>query len=157
MLIRPIKSTEIMLLTDFVYEAIFQKDMDNLVPGTIIQDHSIWIYIEGFGSKKDDYCFVAEVDEKIVGAVWVRCIDAFGHIDDTVPEFAISVYPQYRGKGIGTELMRKMIEYLSEKGYSKTSLAVQKDNYALKMYQKAGFEISVENEQEYIMICNLNN
>ncbi len=43
MLIRPIKSAEIMLLTDFVYEAIFQKDTDNLMPRTIIQDPSIWI------------------------------------------------------------------------------------------------------------------
>lgn len=156
MLIRPIKSAEIMLLTDFVYEAIFQRDTDNLAPRTIIQDPSIWIYIDEFGSKKDDYCFVAEVDEKIVGAVWVRCIKAFGHIDDDVPEFAISVYPQYRGRGIGADLMRKMIRYLREKGYSKASLAVQKDNYAVKMYEQAGFEISVENEQEYIMICNFN-
>jgi len=51
----------------------------------------------------------------------------------------------------------KMIGYLRAKGYSKTSFAVQKDNYAVKMYQKVGFEISAENEQEYIMICNLNN
>lgn len=157
MLIRPMKSAEIMLLTDFVYEAIFQRNTDNLAPRTVIQDPSIWIYIDEFGSKKDDYCFVAEVDEKIVGAVWVRCIKAFGHIDDAVPEFAISVYPQYRGRGIGADLMRKMIGHLRERGYSKSSLAVQKDNYAVKMYQQLGFEISAENEQEYIMICNLNN
>lgn len=155
--IRPIKNNEIMLLTDFLYEAIFQKDINNLAPRTIIQEPSVWIYINEFGTKKDDYCFVAEVDEKIVGAVWVRCIKAFGHIDNTVPEFAISTYPQYRGKGIGTALMRKMLEYLHLKGYSKTSLAVQKDNYAVKMYQKVGFVIHDENKQEYIMICNLIN
>lgn len=155
--IRPIINNEIILLTDFLYEAIFQKDANNLVPRTIIQDPSIWIYVNEFGSKKDDYCFVAELDKKIVGAVWVRCIKAFGHIDDDIPEFAISIYPQYRGKGIGTALMRKMLEYLHSKGYSKTSLAVQKDNYAAKMYQKVGFEILDENEQEYIMICNLCN
>jgi ribosomal protein S18 acetylase RimI-like enzyme len=154
-MIRPIKNNEIMLLADFLYEAIFQRDTEKLVPRTIIQDPSIWIYIDGFGSKKDDHCFVAEFNGKIVGAVWVRCIKAFGHIDDEVPEFAISLYPQYRGKGIGTELMRTMVAYLKAKGYSKTSLAVQKDNCAVKMYQQVGFEISDENEQEYIMICNL--
>ncbi|MEM1485224.1 GNAT family N-acetyltransferase [Oscillospiraceae bacterium PP1C4] len=146
-----------MLLSDFLYEAIFQKDINNLAPRTIMQEPSLWIYIDEFGTKKDDHCFVAELDGKIVGAVWVRCIKAFGHIDDAVPEFAISTYPQYRGKGIGTELMRKMLEYLKSKGYSQTSLAVQKDNYAVKMYQQVGFEISDENEQEYIMICRLNN
>lgn len=74
MLIRPIKSAEIMLLTDFVYEAIFQKDTDNLMPRTIIQDPSIWIYIDEFGSKKDDYCFVAEYENNILSA---RIIDDY--------------------------------------------------------------------------------
>lgn len=155
MIIRPIKKNEIMLLTEFLYEAIFQKDSNNLAPRTIIQDSSLWIYVEEFGTKKDDHCFVAEIDGKIVGAVWVRCIKAFGHIEDNVPEFALSTYPQYRGKGIGTALMRKMLEHLKSYGYSKTSLAVQKDNYAVEMYQKIGFTICDENEQEYIMSCNL--
>lgn len=145
-----------MLLTDFLYEAIFQKDSDNLAPRTILQEPALWIYIDGFGSKKDDHCLVAELDGKIIGAVWVRCIKAFGHIDDTVPEFAISTYPQHRGKGIGTELMRSMLEHLKSKGYHQASLAVQKDNYAVKMYQQVGFEIIGENEQEYKMLCTLN-
>lgn len=144
-----------MLLTDFLYEAIFQTDTSNLAPRTIIQEPSLWIYIDEFGTKKDDYCFVAEMDNRIIGAVWVRCIKAFGHIDEAVPEFAISTYPQYRGKGIGTALMRKMLEHLRVNGYSQTSLAVQKDNYAVKMYQRVGFAICDENEQEYIMICKL--
>ena len=156
MMIRPIEDNEIMLLVDFLYEAIFQKDINKLAPRTIIQEPSLWIYIDKFGTKKDDHCFVAELDGKIVGAVWVRCIKAFGHIDDTIPEFAISIYPEYRGKEIGTALMKKMLEHLQSKGYSQASLAVQKDNYAVKMYQKAGFEIRDENEQEYIMICRFN-
>lgn len=154
-MIRPIRENEVMLLTEFLYEAIFQRDPGNLVPRTIIQDPPVWIYIDGFGSKPDDYCLVAEVKGKIVGAVWVRCMKAFGYIDDAVPEFAVSVYPQYREKGIGTGLMRKMLAYLKSKGYDRTSLAVQKENYAVKMYQQLGFEISDENEEEYIMVCKL--
>lgn len=33
--------------------------------------------------KKDDKCFVAEIDNKIVGAVWVRIMNDYGNIDDT--------------------------------------------------------------------------
>ncbi|MEG0663518.1 MAG: GNAT family N-acetyltransferase [Clostridia bacterium] len=153
--IRPIKNEEIPLLTEFLYEAIFQRDTKNLAPRIIIQEPSLWIYIDEFGTKKDDYCLVAEVDKKIVGAVWVRCIKAFGHISETVPEFAISVYPQYRGKNIGTKLMEAMLKLLKSKGYVLTSLAVQKDNYAVKMYKQVGFEIINENEDEYIMTCRL--
>ena len=43
-----------------------------------------------------------------------------------------------------------------KKGYrcglgKKSSLAVQKDNYALCMYQRTGFKIIVENAEEFIM------
>lgn len=62
---------------------------------------------------------------------------------------------EYRGKGIGTKLMETMLKILKDKGYKKTSLAVQKDNYAVKMYKKVGFKIIDENEQEYIMVCDL--
>ena len=62
---------------------------------------------------------------------------------------------EYRGKGIGTKLIETMLKLLKNKGYKKTSLAVQKDNYAVKMYKKVGFKIINENEQEYIMVCDL--
>ncbi len=153
--IRLIKHNEIPLLTEFLYEAIFQRDIENLAPRIIIQEPTLWIYVDQFGTKKDDHCFVAEVGNKIVGAVWVRCIRAFGHISESVPEFAISVYPQYRGKNIGTKLMETMLEHLKSRGYALTSLAVQKDNYAVKMYKKVGFRIVDENEEEYIMTCRL--
>ncbi len=145
-----------MLLTEFLYEAIFQQDGSTLVPRTIIQEPAIWLYVEGFGTKKDDHCLVAEIDKKIVGAAWVRCVKGFGQIDETAPELAISIYSEYRGRGIGTQLMKEMLELLKSKGYVKTSLAVQKDNYAVKMYQNVGFEISTQNEDEYIMVCELN-
>ena len=39
--------------------------------------------------------------------------------------------------------------------YKKASLAVQKANYAVKMYEKVGFEVADENDEEFIMVCNL--
>lgn len=155
-MIRPLKESEYPLLEDFLYEAIFQPDEKNLAPRSIIQKPELQVYIEGFGTKKDDYCFCAEVEGKVVGAVWVRTINGFGNIDNHTPEFAISLYKQFRGQGIGTALMRQMLTYLRSQSYLKTSLAVQKANYALKMYQSVGFNIIGENDQEYIMECILN-
>ena len=48
-----------------------------------------------------------------------------------------------------------MLALLKEKGYKKASLAVQKANYAVKMYQKVGFNTVDENMEEYIMVCEL--
>lgn len=76
----------------------------------------------------------------------------YGHIDDETPSFAVSLYEEYRGKGIGTKLMKEMLELLNGKKYKQASLAVQKENYAVKMYKKIGFRIVGENEQEYIML-----
>ena len=36
-----------------------------------------------------------------------------------------------------------------------TSLSVQKENYAVNMYQKIGFKVVSETEEEYIMVCEL--
>jgi ribosomal protein S18 acetylase RimI-like enzyme len=51
--------------------------------------------------------------------------------------------------------MRAMLELLKNTGYKKASLAVQKDNYAVKMYQAVGFEIIDELEEEFLMVCEL--
>ena len=51
--------------------------------------------------------------------------------------------------------MRNMLSLLEKCGYRRASLAVQKENYAAKMYQKLGFEIVNENESEYIMVKRL--
>ena len=123
-------------------------------PKAIIEQPELQVYIADFG-KSDDWCLVAEVKEKIVGAVWVRVMNDYGHIDDETPSFAISLYEEYRNMGIGTALMRDMLEFLKNKGYKQTSLSVQKANYAARMYQKVGFEVIDENEEEYIMVCRL--
>ena len=82
----------------------------------------------------------------------------YGHIDDKTPSFAISLLPQYRAKGIGTKLMLAMLNLLNllrGEGVERASLAVQKENYAVKMYRRCGFETVAENEQEYIMVCEM--
>jgi len=153
--IRAIKESEYPLLDDFIYEAIFIPDGVEAPEKSIINNPDLQVYVAGFGTQKDDCCVVAEVDNKVVGAAWVRIMNDYGHIDDETPSLAISIYKQYRGVGIGTALMKKLLISLKEKGYNRTSLAVQKTNYAVKMYQKLGYEIIDENEQEYIMANNL--
>ena len=73
--------------------------------------------MQDFGTQKDDICFVAEVEGKIVGAVWVRIMDDYGHVEDDVPSFAISLYKEYRRHGIGTAMMKQMITELKSRGY----------------------------------------
>ncbi len=154
-LIRPIRKDEYPLLEDFIYEAIFIPEGVEPPPRSIIENADIQVYIKDFGSSKHDRCFVAEVSGKVVGAAWVRIMDDYGHVDDETPSFAISLYKEYRGHGIGTEMMKRMLSELKENGYRRASLAVQKANYAVRMYLAVGFEIVDENDEEYIMIARL--
>lgn len=98
---------------------------------------------------------VAEVDSALVGTVWVRIIDDYGHVDDDTPSLSISVKAPYRQKGIGTALIQAMLTLLQTKGYKQVSLSVQKANYARKLYLKLGFQIVKTNEEDEIMVRSL--
>ncbi|MBE5779754.1 MAG: GNAT family N-acetyltransferase [Clostridiales bacterium] len=154
-LIRPMKKEEYCLLESFLYEAIFVPEGCAKPSRAILAQPELQVYVKDFGKEPDDRCFVAEVEGEIIGAVWVRVMNDYGHIGEGIPSFAISLYEQYRSKGIGTALMKAMLRELAEAGYDKTSLAVQKANYAIGMYRNVGFEIIGENEEEYIMCCVL--
>ena len=153
--IRNIQPQEIPVLDDFLYEAIFIPQGVVPPPRSIIEQEDLQLYVRGFGESPHDHCLVAECDGKIVGAVWVRVMDDYGHVDNQTPSLAISLYPDYRGQGIGTQLLRQMMELLRQKGYVQVSLSVQKENYALRMYQKAGFEIVEDRGEELLMLAQL--
>lgn len=150
--IREMRENEYPILSDFLYEAIFIPEGMEKPSKSIIRQPELQIYVTDFG-KADDWCLIAETKERIVGAVWARMMNDYGHIDDETPSFAISLYEEYRHLGIGTALMRAMLQLLKDKGYKQASLSVQKANYAVAMYRKVGFEIVGENEEEYIMVC----
>ena len=148
MIIRPVKEHELPLMEEFLYLAIFQKDESSLLPRDVIYEPSLSIYFKGWG-KHGDYCLAADDGVRIAGMAWTRILNGeikgFGSIDDETPEFAVSILKEYRGKGIGTALMREMLGLLKQEGYLKASLAVQKDNYAVNMYIAVGFKTVREN------------
>lgn len=152
--IREIRQEEYGILDEFLYEAIFIPEGIEPPPKSIIKQPELQVYVSDFG-QKDDCCLVAEVDGKIIGAVWTRIMNDYGHIDDSIPSFAISLYKDFRGQGIGTALMEEMLALLRERGYKKASLSVQRANYAYRLYLKVGFTVMDENDAEYIMICDL--
>ena len=153
--IREMTAQEYPLLDDFLYEAIFVPEGVEPPSKSIITAPELQVYVKGFGASKDDFALVAEVENKIIGAVWVRIMNDYGHIDDKTPSLAISLYKKYRGQGIGRILIKEMLSLLQTHGYKHVSLSVQKANYAAKLYQKIGFRIIKEIGDEWIMTYNL--
>ena len=126
LIIRNIKTEEYPLLKDYLYDVIFIPQGVKPPDKSIINNEDLQVYIKDFGNKKDDICFLAEMDHDIVGAVWIRIMNDYGHIDDQTPSLAISVKKEYRGLGIGTKLMETMLVSVKHHGYQSVSLSVQK-------------------------------
>ena len=153
--IREMRLEETPLLDDFLYEAIFIPEGVAAPPRSIIENEDLQVYVKDFGQMPDDRCLVAVCDGKIVGALWTRIMKDYGNIADDIPSLAMSLYKEYRHKGIGTELLKSILQLLRKDGYKQVSLSVQKANYAVRMYRKAGFEVLKETPEEYIMVCHL--
>jgi len=152
---RELKPNEYELLKDFLYEAIFIPEGTEAPDRSIIELPELALYYEDFGSGPADYCMAADDEGHVVGAIWSRIMNDYGHVDDETPSLAMSVLKEYRNKGIGTQLLREMLLLLKEKGYKRVSLSVQKANYAVGMYKKAGFVIADEKDGELIMANEL--
>ena len=155
MKIRKIYPDEYAVLKDFLYEAIFIPEGVEPPSKDIVELPELRLYYEDFGKGRGDHAIVAEENGMIVGAVWTRIMNDYGHVDNDTPSFAISLYKECRGKGTGTCLMKAMLDLLRQEGYKRASLAVQKANYAVRMYEKVGFRTISENDEEYIMVCEI--
>lgn len=153
--IREMRKDEYCLLENFLYEAIYIPSGIIPPPKSIICCPELQEYIVDFGKRKHDKALVAEIQGNVVGAIWVRIMNDYGHIDNDTPSLAMSVYKKYRKSGIGTSLLKQLLSVERLVGCSKISLSVQKNNYAVKMYEEMGFTVVDENDEEYIMAVNL--
>ena len=158
--VREIRESDYECLPEFLYQAIFIPEGMEPPPRSVINIPEIFVYIKDFGTQPGDLGVVAEQNGQIVGAAWTRIIPAYGHIDNTTPELAISLLPEFRGYGIGTKLMKKLFEVLRQNGYKRTSLSVQKDNPAAHLYRRLGYKIIGEGPDnaghvDYLMVKEL--
>lgn len=150
--IREAAPEEWALLPDFTYEAIFKRPEDGPVPRTVLQHPALRGYYQGFGSGEADRCLVAVADGAVVGAVWTRAAAGYGSVDAETPELAMSLYPEWRGMGIGSRLLDAMLRLAEGEGWKCISLSVQLDNFARGMYLKAGFEPVEVRDGEAVMV-----
>jgi ribosomal protein S18 acetylase RimI-like enzyme len=158
--IRPIERRDHPLLEEFLYQAVFVPEGVEPPAREVILLPGIYVYIDGFGSGGGDLGVVAEAGGEVVGAAWTRIITAYGHIDDSTPELAVSVLPGWRGRGVGGLMMERLFAILREAGYRRTSLSVQKDNPAVRFYRRLGYVVTGERpdgagHEDYLMIREL--
>lgn len=156
--IRTMLPAEYPLLEDFMYEAIHQPDPENPYPKELIYYPQVSVYWEKWGTKQDDHCLLATQNNVIAGAIWARTfhteIKGYGYIDEHTPEIAMAVFKEYRNQGIGTQLIKQMINLLQEKNYQQVSLSISKGNPAVHLYERMGFRTIAGNDEDDIMLLH---
>lgn len=153
--IRKIKTHETDFLADMLYEAIFIPEGQDALPKDIIRDNSLSKYIDNWGKDQLDIAYVAEIDNQLVGAIWGRLFreenQGFGFIDDKTPELSMAVKPDYRNKGVGTNMIKVIASEYKRIGVKYLSLSVDKANDASRLYQRLRCEITNETETSLTM------
>jgi ribosomal protein S18 acetylase RimI-like enzyme len=121
-------------------------------------------YVTAWGRSGDLGC-IADRGTTAVGAAWLRLWrgedKGFGYISDEIPELAFAVLPDYRGQGIGTQLLMQVLN-MAKENFPAVSLSVRSDNPVVRLYQRSGF-IKVKDSEvinlaggiSFNMVCNL--
>lgn len=141
--IRPLTPSDQPFLWEMLYQSLYVPDGRAPFERSILAHRDIARYVEGWGREGD--CGFVALDEngRPVGAVWLRLLKGeergFGYVDDETPELGMAVLPEYRGRGVGTSLLSRVIEAAGGK-YEYISLSVSAGNPAARLYRRLGFE-----------------
>ncbi len=85
-----------------------------------------------------DYCKIVCNKENVGYIALHREEETEWEIDD------FYLFPEFRGKGIGTEVLSKIKEQASKEGKSLLLYVFVKNTGAIKLYRKMGFEVTDE-------------
>ncbi len=130
-------------IKDFVFLAIHVNDKSESIDKSILEIPQIKKYYDHWGQSHDFGIKAFDEDcGKTVGMIWIRQFTeddpSYGFVSDEIPEITMSILPEYRGQGIGTQLLKALIGQVKHK-YSALSLSVSLDNRARILYEKFGF------------------
>ena len=149
------------LVKEVVYQSIYVPKGNPRPSRGIMESADLRKYYEHWG-KKGDYglSVTPALSQKPVGAALVRYHVAskagYGFVSEQIPELSVALLPGYRGMGLGSQLLERLISDLEAQGCPGISLSVDKRNPAMKLYEKLGFK-TVRLEGNPTMLLNLNN
>jgi ribosomal protein S18 acetylase RimI-like enzyme len=154
LMIRSLTVADQTFLWDMLYQALYVPEGADPFPRDVVRLPEISRYAEDWG-RLDDLGFVAVINETCVGATWIRLLKGankgYGYVDETTPELTIALAPEFRGRGIGTELLARLTAEAKNR-YQAVSLSVSPDNPALRLYRRFGFEVVARSGNSLTMI-----
>ena len=112
------------------------------LPPESVRQPALARYVEGWMQRPGDNGLAALVGGTTVGAVWLRLWRdedrGYGFVDEATPELSMAVRPEWRGRGIGTALLRRVLAEV-DRQRGADSLSVSEANPARRLYARTGF------------------
>ena len=119
-------------------------------------------YHVGLGRPGDAGVVAVTTDGDRLGVAWYRLFSAeepgWGFIAADIPELAIFVVAEERGRGVGSALLDALLGLAWEQGHRALSLSVNRQNPARRLYERKGFRdagVSEATAGSVIMIAHL--
>ena len=141
--LRPLAPDDESLLWTALYHALHVPPGAPVPPPGAVREPEIARYVAGWMARPGDLGVAVEVGEATVGAAWLRRWSrdnrGFGFVSESVPELAMALLPGFRGRGLGTLLLRHLLEVAAREARA-VSLSVSLSNPARRLYERAGFE-----------------
>ncbi len=96
--------------------------------------------VEQIKKQTNSTVLVAEDQDQLAG--YMFAIGGSARRNSHAAYLVIGILPEYRGKGVGTQLFQQMEEWATEHGIARLELTVVTENEAgLALYKKQGFEV----------------
>ena len=133
--IRTATADDQVFISEMQYEALFVPPGAEPFPRSILDEPGIRKYHADFGDRQGDAGVIAEdASGRPIGAAWVRQVEGYGFVDHDTPELGIAVVARARGRGVGAEMLRVLLDH-----EPRCSLSVDDRNPARRLYERAGF------------------
>jgi GNAT superfamily N-acetyltransferase len=152
-MIRRVEPRDIRFLRDMLHHAFYRRE----APAGE-DEQPVYRYVIAWGRRGD--AGVLALDEGFpVGAAWYRLFKreepGYGFVDEETPELAIAVVPSRRGRGLGKEMLKGLIQSAKRDGFNRLSLSVDRDNPSIPLYETFGFHKLEEHGRSWTMLAEL--
>jgi GNAT superfamily N-acetyltransferase len=152
--LRPVSPADLTFLAEMMLLAAFPPGP---LPEGASQMPHVTRWLEGWGCP-GDVGVIAWHDRERLGAAWCRVLaDVLARDSEgrPLPELVIAVAPDHQARGVGTHLLEGLARAASDVGHTAVSLTVNARNPALRLYERAGFQIVRRDSDRLTMVKSL--
>jgi ribosomal protein S18 acetylase RimI-like enzyme len=158
-MIREATTSDLPFLEEMLYEAFFWSGGTERPTLVEMRARPEFDSLLAAWGRAGDVALLARVAGAAAGAAWFRlwtpALHSYGFVDEQTPELGLAVARQFRGQGIGRELLRSLIEHAGQHAYPGLSLSVAPSNPARRLYESEGFRKVGEVGTSWTMVRKL--